>query len=248
MKHDWHKNEFRTMVAIGDSITAGAWASSRNKSWVHRLSLLINEFQSTQVNYFNVGIGGNVISTKSRAYEYSNKPAGNERVERDILAYRPDLLFIAYGFNDLRGGTSLPVFCDEFKGFIKKIRERIQPLILILGPYYYYNYERGRGYWDHGSIEILYEYNRGMLSFAEQNNCLFVDLLDVYNQADWLIYNDGVHPNDIGHAVIANKVFQVLASNCLCLSLKVKSDEQDIKPWRNESLLIISSRIDSEIT
>jgi len=241
MGHDWCNKEFKIMVAIGDSITAGACASSRDKSWVHRLSLLINEFQSIQVNYFNVGIGGNVISTKSQAYEYSTKPAGNERIERDILAYKPDLLLMGYGFNDMRGGTSLQVFCEELDSFVEKIRKKIQPLILILGPYYYSNFERGVGFWDHGNIEGLYEYNRMMYSFAEQNNCLFADLLEVYNQTDWLVHNDGVHPNDIGHAVIANKVFQTLTSNCSCLALRTKSEEKNIKPWRDESNLIRKS-------
>ncbi len=72
---------------------------------------------------------------------------------------------------------------------------------------------------------------------AAEEKCLFVDLLAAYGDADWLVHHDGVHANDLGHRVVANKIFEVLAANCSGLSLATRKLEEEIPPWRDESTL-----------
>ena len=124
------------MVALGESTTAGGWSTSRERCWVSVLASLINDFQSRRMEFVNAGIGANVISTRSPAYEKSGKPAANERLGKHVIAHRPDLLIISYGLNDARGGTPLKLSQTELTSVIKIVRERIQPLIMLLGPYY----------------------------------------------------------------------------------------------------------------
>jgi len=105
--------EFRILMTLGESTTAGGWASYRERCWANQLVRLINEFQRVPVQLVNVGIGANVISTKSPAYKFSGKPAANERLEKHVLSNTanghpiiPDLLVISYGLNDARRHTN----------------------------------------------------------------------------------------------------------------------------------------------
>ena len=243
-KKDWWNKEFKIFMALGESTTAGGWSSCREKCWVNQLADLINEFQRMPVQTINLGIGANVISRKSRGYEYSGKPAAEERLDKHVLSYKftvtpavPDLLIISYGLNDARNGTPVKVFCDELEDIIRRVRKKIKPLIMLLGPYYMTDFKLGGPEWSHGNMDVFYEYNESTSDTAHKTDCLFVDLLSSYNNADWLIHHDGVHANDLGHRIVANKIFEVLATNCSGLSKETKEMEKHIPSWRDESTL-----------
>ena len=63
MKKDWCDREFRKLVTLGESTTAGGWSSSPELCWASQLAKLISEFQHKPVELINSGIGANVIST-----------------------------------------------------------------------------------------------------------------------------------------------------------------------------------------
>ena len=236
MKRDWCDHEFKTLVTLGESTTAGGWSSTRDRCWANLLANQLNTYQRTPLNLVNVGIGANVISTHSPCYERSGKPAANERLDKHVLSQQPDLLIVSYGLNDARGGTPIELFCDEMHDILRRVREAIQPVIVLLGPYYMNDFSVGVGF-QHGSLELFYRYNDAIRNVAAADDCLFVDLLAGYGDADWLIHGDGVHANDLGHRVVANRIFEVLASNCSGLALETKYREQLTPPWRDESTL-----------
>jgi lysophospholipase L1-like esterase len=91
--------------------------------------------------------------------------------------------------------------------------------------------------WGHASVEALRQYNEAIRALAERTDCLFVDLLSAYDQAPWLVHHDGCHANDLGHRVVANRVFEVLAANCSGLACETRELENQILPWRDESTL-----------
>lgn len=236
MKKDWCDREFKTLVTLGESTTAGGWSSTRDLCWANQLSAQINACQRTPLHLVNVGIGANLISTRSPNHQRSGKPAASERIDKHVLAHNPDLLLISYGLNDARGGTPIGLFCDEMRDIIRRVREAISPLIVLLGPYYMTDFTLGVGF-DHGSLELFYRYNDAIRDAASESECLFVDLLAAYGDADWLVHHDGVHANDVGHRLVANRIFEVLASNCSGLTLETRHREQLIPPWRDESTL-----------
>ncbi len=240
-KRDWWSREFRIMVAVGDSITAGGWASCRERRWTNLLAGMIGELQRGPVQMVNVGIGGNVISTKSAAYAASQKPSLDERLERHVLSNTangnpivPDLLLIAFGVNDMRGGTPIPVYCQEMEKIIGRVREKFQPLIVLLGLYHIRDYQLGGPAFAKGSPELSRQYNAAIGGLAEKTDCLFVDLMASYRDADWTVHRDGVHANDVGHRLVANKVLEVLIANCSALAVETKAMETSIMPWRDE--------------
>ncbi|MCX7392661.1 MAG: SGNH/GDSL hydrolase family protein [Planctomycetales bacterium] len=237
VKRDWCSEEFRQLVTLGESTTAGGWSSNRERCWAAQLARLINDFQRIPLQLVNVGIGANLISQRSPAYEHSGKPAALMRLEPHVFKHNPDLLIVAYGLNDSRGGTPLELFREEMKSLLDQVRQKIQPLIVLPGPYYMVGFERYGPHFNHATLEIFHQFNDAIRSIAAEKDCLFVDLLSAYGNANWLIHNDGCHANDVGHRIVANKIFEVLATNCSGLSKETQELEKHIPPWRDESVL-----------
>ena len=109
-KRDFRKTPFKVAVALGESTTAGGTATRRELTWVHRLGQLIDEAQLEPVRMINSGLGANLISRRSPAYDHSGKPSAMERYEKHVLAHAPDLVLISYGLNDARGERHLSRF------------------------------------------------------------------------------------------------------------------------------------------
>ncbi|MEX0726365.1 MAG: SGNH/GDSL hydrolase family protein [Planctomycetaceae bacterium] len=236
-QRDWWDQEFRTLVTLGESTTAGGWASYRERCWANQLARQINEFQRIPLQLINVGIGANVISTRSPNYEKSGKPAALERLDDHVVKHQPDLLVVSYGLNDARGGTPLELFAAEMRTLIDRVRRRIQPLFVLLGPYYMTGFDQFGPDWNHASLAVFHQFNDAIQKIADDEKCLFVDLLDAYGRAPWLVHHDGVHANDLGHRVVANRVFETLASHCSGLARETQQLEQHIPRWRDESVL-----------
>ncbi len=236
-KRDWWDKEFRTLVTLGESTTAGGWASYRERAWAHQLARTINEFQRVPVQLINVGIGANVISTRSPSYEYSGKPAALERLDPHVIRHKPDLLIVSYGLNDARGGTPLALFLEEMETLIARVRASIQPLIVLLSPYYITGFDQYGPHFNKATLEIFHQFAAATRKLAGDKDCLFADVLSCYGNADWLIHHDTVHANDLGHRVVANKVFEVLATNCSGLAKETQELEKQIPRWRDESVL-----------
>ena len=244
MKRDWWSREFKVMIAVGDSITAGGWASCRERGWTYQLARMVNEYQRIPMQLVNMGIGANLLSTRSRGYAHSGKPAVSERLERHVLSYSangapllPDLLIIACCLNDARGGTSVDLFCSELEEVVRRVRQKVQPLIVVVGPYHMKDFALGAPDWSNTSPEGLRTYNAAMLHLADGLDCLFVDLLAAYGEADWLVHHDGVHGNDLSHRIVANRIFETLASNCSGLAAHTRELEKTTPPWRDEAKL-----------
>ena len=176
MSKDWHRQEFRTMVALGESTTAGGWSTSPDRCWVSVLGALVNDFQSAPMRVVNSGIGSNVISTRSPCYEHSGKPAGDERLDKHVLAHRPDLLIISYGLNDALGGTPVDLFGDLLVDLVRRGREHIEPVIVLPGPHYMTDF-RLETPWGHGSLPLLKRFNEAIGQIAIERRCLYVDVL-----------------------------------------------------------------------
>ena len=225
------------MVTLGESTTAGGWSSSPERCWAPRLEALISDIQSHSVELFNAGIGANLISTRSASYEHSGKPAALLRLDKHVIEREPDLLIASYGLNDARAGTPIELFTEEMVSLIDRVREKIQPLIVLLGPYFMTDFQRGAPKWSKVTLDDFYAFDDVISGIAKLKDCLFVELLEAYGGAPWLIHYDGVHANDLGHMVVATEIFQALLRSCSGLSKHTKSIEKTSPRWRDESVL-----------
>jgi lysophospholipase L1-like esterase len=238
MKKDWRSEEFRVLVTIGESITAGGWSTKPERAWPWRLAAMISDMQSQPVKLVNTGIGANVISTRSAGYPHSAKPAAMERLEKHVIAHRPDVLTVSYGTNDARGGTPVGVFATELEALVDRVRERCDPVIVLLGPYLILDYQLGAPDWSKADAALMQAYNEVTAGVARAKGCLFVDLLAAFGEAPWMVHYDTVHTNDLGHQVVANRVFEVLAQHCSGLAAATKTRERTSPRWRDESRLM----------
>lgn len=237
MKKDWHPEGFGTMVAFGESTTAGGWSTASDRCWVSVVGALINDFQTMPMEVINAGIGANVISARSPCYEHSGKPAAHERLDKHVIAHQPDLLIISYGLNDARGGTPLVIFREQLADLVGRVREHIEPVIVLLGPYYMTDFTVGRPAWSHADLSVFKRFNHAVADVASEQECLYVDVMGANGETDWMVHYDGVHQNDLGHRIVAHRIFEVLAQNCSCLARKTKEAEQRSARWRDESTL-----------
>lgn len=244
MKRDWWNKEFRTLVTFGESITAGGWSSCRERCWASQLAGMIDQVQRTPVQLVNVGIGANLISPRSPNYRHSSKPSAMERLDPHVLSNNangapivPDLLIISYALCDAMAGAPVEQFAEDLTTIVSRVRQKIQPLILLTGPYFVTDYTVGSPHFGNNTPQRTEIFNRAVRDIAQTNDCLFADLLLAYGGAPWMVHRDGVHANDLGHRVVANKIFEVLAQNCSGLSLETKQLESQILPWRDEVTL-----------
>ncbi|MBH06215.1 MAG: hypothetical protein CMJ20_07820 [Phycisphaeraceae bacterium] len=237
MKKDWCGDDFKTMVALGESTTAGGWSTDPDRCWVPLLGRLINDFQSTPMKVINSGIGANVISAQSPACEKSGKPAADERLDKHVIAHQPDLLVISYGLNDARGGTPIGFFQEKLVAIVHSVREHLDPVIMLPGPYYMYDFTLGGPTWSHADQARFTQFNAAIASVADTQACLYADLLAAIGDTDWMVHDDGVHQNDLGHRIVANRMFEVLAQHCSCLAKRTKVAEKNSPLWRDESTL-----------
>ena len=159
------------------------------------------------------------------------------RLVIDVFKHNPDLLVVSYGLNDARGGTPLTLFRDEMKNLVSQVRKKIKPLIVLLGPYYMTGFDQFGPHWNNATLETFQQFNRATEDVANSMDCLYVDLLAAYGNANWLIHHDTVHANDVGHRIVANKIFEVLASNCSGPAKETQELEKQIPRWRDESVL-----------
>ena len=241
-KRDWRAASLRTVVCLGESTTAGGWSTSPERCWVGQLERLLNDFQRDRVSVVNSGIGANLISADSPAYELSGKPAADLRLEKHVIGHRPDLVVVAYGLNDARGATPLTFFVDALRKLVRRVHASASPapLVLLLGPYHMTTAGfQGHGEaWSHADLETFRAFNRAIEGVADAEGCLFTDALAANGETDWMVHFDGVHANDLGHRMVAHAVFQTLAQNCSCLAATTQEAERHSLRWRDESVLM----------
>ena len=235
---------FKRVVAIGESITAGGSATSREKCWVSRLAALIGEFQGGLPECINNGIGANILCENSPCFPYASHPVGEKRVNRDMIEHDPDLSLISYGMNDMRGGTAPDVFTSTLDRVVQEIQEKTGAMIVLLGVYHMRAYERYGDVWAYGNDDMAEVFNDSIRTVAHNNGVLFADIAAAQRNTLWFLDADGVHANDLGHAIIANAVFETIAQSCADLA-KIALEAAKEKPrWRDESTLVDAESVE----
>jgi lysophospholipase L1-like esterase len=233
-KKDYRAQPFRVFVALGDSITAGGTATSPSLTWVSLLKDLIDGAQLEPMKAINNGIGANVISPRSYAYDKSQKPSGLERYPDHVIDEHPDLLVIAYGVNDARGGTPLGQFLEDERRIVTDVKKQTGAVVVVVGMFFETAFDWAKyAPFNKADLATFMGYNAGLKRMAEETGSLFADVFQAQGMAPWTMDPvDGVHPNDLGHRLIANRIFETLAQNCSALSQRSMDARRNFKPWR----------------
>ena len=197
---------------LGDSITEGVGASSSEKCYVKQIERILN------CEALNYGVSGTRIARQIGYYNsYPITFDWDFQQRVDIMREDVDRVFVFGGTNDFGHGDS-PIgddnsrdpytFCGGLRNLIEKLIKKygrgkicfLLPLRRLIE-----NIEEKKifDYIERMKI-ILREYGVTFLDFYQDGLPQPID----GNDARYFI--DGLHPNDLGHSIIANKICSYL--------------------------------------
>ena len=187
----------RVYVAFGDSITDGYGVSRGFVSFLtERISKTFPELELITVN---TGMSGDT----SRGGLY--------RLGRDVLDHRPVLVTINFGVNDAFSGISPGQFADNLREMVARIRGNGCERILMLS---------SEAIPEEWADEQVLPYWEAMRSLAQETGCVYADVhgrwveeLQGGRSESELIIPGDLHPNEEGHRLIAESVFEAMEAS-----------------------------------
>jgi len=237
MRKDYRGQPVRRLVILGESNGFGMCAGDPRNEWPQALAGLIRDFQDEPLFVFNNSVPGCVISPRSPGYAglpEGSLPSALERYEREVIELEPDVAVLAFGLNDSRCGNPVEAFIPALEQIVTGVKARTPALVVIASPYWNTQYNPAlfadhRPAWADDPTwasftrqgdALVTSYVSQMGALAERHSCLFVDLYHLTENCLWLMNDDQCHFNDVGHRVLGQAVFSVIASNCSFIGRK----------------------------
>ena len=204
-----------TLVMIGDSITDTERArpvgeglfGAQGKGYVAYVDALLGAvYPELGIRVVNMGVSGNTVRDLKA------------RWQTDVLDLKPDWLSIMIGDNDVWRQFDLPwqkeihVSPEEYEAILDELMTRTLPMVkgvALMTPFYI---EPNR---QDAMRTRMDEYGAIVKNLAEKHGTLFVDTQAAFDQALQTYYPatlswDRVHPNHIGHMILARAFLQAL--------------------------------------
>lgn len=176
-----------TVGVIGGSITQGSLASSPANCYASRFNdWWVNKFPNAEIEFVNAGIGG------------TNSYLGVHRVDKQLLAYDPDVVIVEFSVND----TDKTMNKYSYDSLVRKILSHSSnPAVMLL----FTTMENGTSLQDVHK-EIGAAYDLPMLSY---HDAVYPEV--AAGTLKWTdISPDNIHPNDAGHDIINQIVSRYL--------------------------------------
>ena len=181
-----HKN--KTILCFGDSITAGYGLDDDNDAYP---ALLQQKLDSLDLNYtvINSGVSGETTA------------GGRSRIDW-VIKQNVDLFLLELGANDGLRGVALSETRANLQAIINVVKEKSPSTTIILA---------GMELPPNMGQEYTTKFRQLYADIAEQNNLEFIPFIlkDVGGIPE-LNLGDGIHPNEEGHKILANTVWETL--------------------------------------
>ena len=173
---------------IGGSITQGCLASAPDRCYAHKVFEWFSErFPGAHFRYVNAGIGA------------TDSQFACARVQSDLLSYEPDLCFAEFSVNDGCNGH----YHETYEGLVRRILLSSQDRALML--IYNVVYENG------DSAEPIHSMvsDRYSVPAVSIGSAIWPEI-ESGRLKRASITSDGLHPNDVGHSLVASVIISVL--------------------------------------
>ncbi|WP_309083732.1 SGNH/GDSL hydrolase family protein [Chelativorans sp.] len=204
------KRGARSLATFGDSITEGMSASAPEKRWANLLATFLRVDRLA-----NKGIAGTVMQQSPMADGKPKPNSGRARYERDLLGSdRADVIAILYGFNDARYIGAPETF--HHANFVRDYKEVLAGLfaagyrpedICIGSPPHIPDagFHVGTAGFTGQTREAFQAYVETVKQIAREAGTFYAPVNERMGAegGDLLLSEDHVHPNDAGHAKIA---------------------------------------------
>ena len=203
MKYQLILGPNQTIVFIGDSITDAGRCEAAYKplgyGYVHFVAnWLLAKYPEFNLNSINNGIGGNTIRDL------------DGRWEKDCLAYKPDILSVLIGINDVwrqyADRLDEAVFLDEYeltyKRLLLQVKEKNDCQLVLMEPFMFCDDQENPMY------NSLKEFIDTVDNLAKQFDAVLVPMQELINKKikqvpPYKWSDDMVHPYLWAHAWIA---------------------------------------------
>ncbi len=197
-------NESVCIVCIGDSITGVYYHSGGRRAYPEMLQLALQQlYPQSQLSVHNAGISGDTTT------------GGLKRLERDVLAYKPHLVTIMFGMNDLVG-TPVDVFKKNLREMIARCRSSGAEVVLCTQNSIVETPQR--------PFARLAEFRNAIREVAKDEALVVADCFATFeavhaaDAAEWnLLLSDTIHPNMAGHKLFAETLAQAITGRSVSL-------------------------------
>lgn len=177
-------NEEVTVGFIGGSVTQGDSAGAKLCYANQTVEWIKAKYPSATVNYVNAGIGA------------TGSYIGVHRVDEDLLASKPDLVFVEFSVNDYTDFTERNK--ESYDGLMRKIwLSESAPAVIALG----LTQDNGTTFLSQHKV-VCDAYEIPMISYRDA-------IFELINKAgiNWTdISNDNIHPNVAGHDILTKLI------------------------------------------
>lgn len=193
------------IVCFGDSVTGVYYHSGGRRAWSDMLGIALKkQYPKAQIEVFNAGISGNTTI------------AALGRIERDVIARKPNLVAMMFGLNDIADGNR-QVYRENLKTMIHRCREAGAEVVLCTLNSVYPNQPR--------PMPVVSEYSEIVREVARENAVPLADCFRAYeavrseNPTAWkLLMNEDIHPGMEGHKLFAETVAKVISGKPVSLA------------------------------
>jgi acyl-CoA thioesterase I len=179
-----------TLVAFGDSITAGGEASQPDLIyWQRWANALKQKYPRAEIEAINGATGGDTTAN------------GLSRLQNKVIERRPDVVLIAFGMNDDNippFGVPVETFAENLRHMVDQIRSQTQAEIILLSTF------PPNPKWHFGSGNMA-QYAQATERVAREKQCAYGDVYHNWltvaaaKKPEDLLGNNINHPNDFGH-------------------------------------------------
>lgn len=173
-----------TIGFLGGSITQGSLASKPENTYAWRVfSWWQREFPKAEFHYVNGGIGG------------TSSLFGVSRAVTDVLMYQPDVVVVDFSVND----EADEFFQETYEGVIRKLLTwKSKPAVILLNNVFYDTGENAQEY--HNAVGGWY----GIPHVSIRDTLYQKMKAGRYTREE--LTQDGLHPNDKGHKLVAAEI------------------------------------------
>ena len=177
-----------TVGFLGGSITQGSVASHPDKCYAHKVYEWFAEtFPKADVKYINAGIGA------------TDSQLGCARADSDLLVYDPDMCFVEFSVND----ASDEHYHETYEGLVRKIISSDPSRALMLIHNVKYD-DGGNAQLQHSKLARRYD-----IPAVSMRDVIYPEL-ESGRLENRVITPDDLHPNDVGHSLVASIISSVL--------------------------------------
>ncbi|QDU92591.1 SGNH/GDSL hydrolase family protein [Lignipirellula cremea] len=186
-------------VMAGDSITAQRQHSNYIEAFYR------TRYPELGLQFRNSGIGGNRTSSILARFDY------------DVAAWKPTIVSIELGMNDVGSGDDPAKYIDGMRQLIQKIRDiGAQPVLISSSPV---NDGSVTGDWKSDRCRRIDPYTVALKKLAEEEQVVVIDqyhaLLDLWgknhrSETPINLTGDAVHPGPVGQYTMAGVILSQL--------------------------------------